>query len=374
MAPQENINNFNFVAGARRVVLLHVFGNPSSEFTKNMGILHQRNHEKAGYDVEGLDLQHHYALIHPGALWSFPADLTDQALEAAPKMTMSKAVEVVTGLGVDVAAVHVHTTVSNYKTLFELLDIPFIGTGGEAAANVADKATTRALLLQAGVKVPHGTVLHKTAFNSQQFSLSNLLEQHSLDYPLVVKPTRMEASVGVHLVHSKEDMMSALKVVFGLGDVAIIDEFIRGREMRTGVLCVDEGQLQSLPMMEYNISHDDIRGMNMKVERDGKKLVNNAFQFLHKQDNPQLYDNMFRVAAACHQALNCRDFSFMDCRVTEEGEIFVLEINVFAAFNPGSVMTKLTTAAGISHSQFWSSMLRRALSRRQQTVSKIQGA
>ena len=46
------------------------------------------------------------------------------------------------------------TTMCNFKTLMELLEIPFVGTGGEQSANVADKATSRALLLQAGVKVP----------------------------------------------------------------------------------------------------------------------------------------------------------------------------------------------------------------------------
>ena len=347
-----------------RYSLLHVFGNPSKDFTKNMGIMHQRAHEKAGYEIKGMTLNHFYALIHPGGYWSFPLDLTDKELELAPKMRISDAVKVISSLQIDLAAVHVHTTVCNYKTLFELLEIPIIGTGGEASANVADKATSRGLMIQAGIKVPRGTILYAEDFHSLQFSIDNILANNDLDFPLVVKPTRCEASVGVHLVRSAAEMEAALEVVFTLGDCAIIDEFIRGREMRTGVLVRGES-LMSLPMIEYNnIPHEDIRGMSNKVEKDGKKLVTNTFLSLTRDDEPRLYDAMHLVAAQCHKALGCRDFSFMDCRVTEAGEIYVLEVNVFAAFNPGSVMTKLTTGAGISHQQFWGEAVRRALARR----------
>ena len=151
MSPKNSYEN-NYLK--KKTNILHVFGNPVSEFTKNMGIMHQKNHEKAGYEIEGLDLEHHYALVHPGRLWSFPLDLTDISLEDAPKMNIIKAIQIIGNLEIDVGLVHVHTTMCNFKTLFELLEIPLVGTGGEQSANVADKATSRALLLQAGVKVP----------------------------------------------------------------------------------------------------------------------------------------------------------------------------------------------------------------------------
>ena len=96
-----------------------------------------------------------------------------------------------------------HTTVCNYKTLFELLNIPIIGTG-------------RALMMQAGIKVPRGAILYAEDFISPQFSVYNILASNHLDFPLVVKPTRCEASVGVHLVRSAEEMKAALEVVFTL--------------------------------------------------------------------------------------------------------------------------------------------------------------
>ena len=49
--------------------------------------------------------------------------------------------------------------------------------------------------------------------------------------------------------------------------------------------------------------------------------------------------------------------------MNDSGDIFVLEINVFAAFNPGSVMSKLTGAAGISHQEFWGAIVKKTLGR-----------
>ena len=39
--------------------------------------------------------------------------------------------------------------------------------------------------------------------------------------------------------------------------------------------------------------------------------------------------------------------------MTQAGEIYVLYDNVFSPFNPGLVMTKLTSAAEISLEQLW---------------------
>jgi len=345
-------------------VLLHVFGNPASDFTKNMGILHQRKHEEAGYEAD-VPLTHHYALIHPGALWSFPNNLTEEELRKAPKYNLASAIKKITELNISIAIVHVHTTHCNYKVLFELLDIPIIGSGGEASANVADKATSRALMMQAGVKVPHGAIIENETFQCKDFSPERFLEQHGLAFPLVVKPTRMEASVGVIKVNTSAEMVDALRNAFNYGETAIIDEFIVGREVRAGVLCRNGNVLEKLSLIEYNIDHNEIRGMDKKVEKDGKTLVNlpNSFSYIQEEDDPVLHAAMHETACKAHRALGCRDFSFIDCRVTESGEVFVLEINVFAAFNPGSIMSKLTTAAGISHREFWGSMVNKALSR-----------
>ena len=65
--------------------------------------------------------------------------------------------------------------------------------------------------------------------------------------------------------------------------------------MRTGVLCKNNGALESLPLIEYNLPHNDIRGTNMKVEKDGKTLIKSDFKYLYEDDEPELYQSMLVV-------------------------------------------------------------------------------
>ena len=80
---------------------------------------------------------------------------------------------------------------------------------------------TRAILTQAGVNMPDGLVVTK--------------EENDWDYngafPAVVKPTKMENSVGVELVRTKEEMEAAIERAWAFGDALIIDAFVPGREV-----------------------------------------------------------------------------------------------------------------------------------------------
>ena len=50
-------------------------------------------------------------------------------------------------------------------------------------------------------------------------------------------------------------------------------------------------------------------------------------------------------------------------RVTEEGEVYVLEVNSFCSFGPLSLLPKLAAKEGISAGKFYNSLLERAARR-----------
>ena len=55
-------------------------------------------------------------------------------------------------------------------------------------------------------------------------------------------------------------------------------------------------------------------------------------------------------------------------RVTEDGEIFVLEVNAFCSFGPLSLIPKIANKVGISNSVLYSSLLENA---RKRSTNKI---
>ena len=80
---------------------------------------------------------------------------------------------------------------------------------------LTNSGITRAILLQSNVPVPSGLVLSK---------LDDI--DYKGPFPAVVKPTKMENSVGVSLVLDKTGLDDAMQTAWKFGSTAIIDTFI----------------------------------------------------------------------------------------------------------------------------------------------------
>ena len=91
-------------------------------------------------------------------------------------------------------------------------------------------------------------------------------------FPAVVKPTRMENSVGVELVQDKAEMEAALERAFDYGDTAVVDMFKPGREIRCGAVELVRGKLQALGCIEYQVGKDKIRTFEDKLDGNDNDL------------------------------------------------------------------------------------------------------
>ena len=102
---------------------------------------------------------------------------------------------------------------------------------------------TRGILLSQGLKVPKGSIFVKGDKGAS----------YSGGFPAVVKPTKMENSVGVELVQDREQMYAALERAWSYGDTAVVDSFIAGREIRCGSVEMEPGVIQPLGCIEYKV-------------------------------------------------------------------------------------------------------------------------
>jgi pyrrolysine biosynthesis protein PylC len=55
-------------------------------------------------------------------------------------------------------------------------------------------------------------------------------------YPAVVKPSSQSGSIGVRIVHSKEDMNNAVETIVSIGDVPVIQEYAPGKVVSLEIL------------------------------------------------------------------------------------------------------------------------------------------
>jgi D-alanine-D-alanine ligase len=232
--------------------------------------------------------------------------------------------------------------------LLDLLGLRYTGGGPGEFYMQQDKALTKKLLAFDGIRYPDFAVFSQD---------SDLETGGNLRMPLFVKPLRQDASIGIEsnaLVDNFRDMMKRILAIHDkIGDAALVEEYIDGRELYVGV--VGNGQPEALPPIEVDFS-----GLPEGAPRimSGRAKWNKRSSE-YKGTNPVIADlpdelkaRVQKVALDAYRALRVRDYGRVDLRLTPTGDIYVLEVNAscylekdsefaFAARSDGTTFVQL---------------------------------
>jgi D-alanine-D-alanine ligase len=303
------------------------------------------------------DLYEFYiAYVSPDRQWRFPKSLDPEAIAIAKPLSLAEAIKVLIDLQIDVMVPQMFCIpgMTQYRSLFDLLNIPYVGNTAGVMALVANKAKTKAVVADAGVMVPLGEVLHSG-------------EPYGLEYPVVVKPMNADNSLGVTLVRNTADYNAALKKALTYADEVLVEAFIElGREVRCGII-VEKGQLTCLPLEEYALDPDTrpIRSYTDKLKRndDGNldfAAKDNTKSWIVDPSDP-IAEKIWAMARKCHSALGCRHYSLFDFRIDPQGQPWFLEAGLYCSFAQTSVLSTMVEASGVSLNTFFHGMLQDTL-------------
>ena len=320
--------------------VLHLVGSPVSDFFQELSLLYARDCLSATADPDRWEPV--LALVSPDGSWRFPTDLGPAALAATPRVSVDYAVRHLLGLRLHIAVPQMFCVpgMTTYRSLLDLLGIPFVGNDAETMALAAHKGRARAVVAAAGVAVPPGEVLRAG-------------QRATLPPPVVVKPVDGDNSVGTSLVRDPADLEVALSRALAHSEQALVERYVElGREVRCGVL-VQGRQLVCLPLEEYAVNGDHpIRGYDDKISRTPNgdlRLVakNTPRAWIVDPDDP-VTAAVWQAARACHVALGCRDYSLFDFRIDPAGRPWFLEAGLYCSFATTSVLSVMAGAAGIA--------------------------
>merc|ERR1719461_1733626 len=143
---------------------------------------------------------------------------------------------------------------TRYRTLFDLMEIPFLGNTEQTVWPATDKARTKLVFDAHNIPCPKG-----------ELCLKGVNERPTkIGCPLVVKPCNEDNSRGISLVWKEEDLDEAMQVAFGFDERVLVEEYIAGREIRAAVVEAPGGGLVVLPKIEYFLN--DIRTSAHKLK------------------------------------------------------------------------------------------------------------
>lgn len=200
------------------------------------------------------------------------------------------------------------------QATFDLLGIPYTGSGYLASALGMDKKLTKLVMMNSGIPTPPEV---KSA-------------------PCVVKVTDGGSSIGVWICKTDEEMNEAIKKT---NDPYIVEKLIEGREFTVPVL--DGKALDVIEIVAPNGEFDYVS--KYQSGADGANEICPALITESEKELLQL------LAVKIHNAMGLDVYSRSDFILDSDGNAWCLEVNTLPGMSGNSLIPKAALAAGMDY-------------------------
>lgn len=220
------------------------------------------------------------------------------------------------------------------QTILEKAGIAYTGSGPVASRLAMDKSATQLFLKKQGIKVPDFFILDK---DQEHLALKFLDDLGGC--PVVVKPSCEGSSIGISIVHQVENFLPAVRRAFEFGPRVLVDQYIRGKEITSGVLGT-----KALSLVEIR-SKNNFFDFTAKYQKGMSRYIVPAEIDLAQARNIQ------ETSEKIFNLVGCRDLARADFILDEEGGVYFLEINTIPGFTSTSLLPMAAHDQGLSFSQ-----------------------
>ena len=252
---------------------------------------------------------------------------------------------------------------SNVAALLNLLDLRYTGSSPAGLIVAGDKTLAKKVLSFHGILTPEFGSVYRGAVEWAG----------DMKFPLIVKPPQEDASLGItqkSVVHDVKELLEQISVLqLEYQTPVLVEQYIEGREYYVGVL--GNANAKALPVMELDFSkfpsgQSKIASWEAKWGDDGDET---GAQFegttsLFPSDLPEeLAARMAQVAIDSFHALRLRDYARIDLRVTDSGEIYVIEVNPNCYLESSGEFSRAAAQDGLTHEALIARIVELAASR-----------
>ena len=246
--------------------------------------------------------------------------------------------------------------------LLECMGIAYTGSGVLASAIAMNKLSTKRFLEAEGISVPPCVPIRR-----QDVRASCALAHERFGFPLVVKPTEEGSSIAVTIAHNQETLFAAAQAVAAAYPQAIIEKYVRGKEITVGILGTGE-EAFALPVLGL----EPAEGKEF-YDYEAKYTAGMTRFILPAALPADVYRRAQEAALAVHVLLGCRGLSRVDAIVEESGNISVIEINTLPGMTGTSDIPAEAEEAGIHFDELVKRVLESALRDSHAGVNPVPG-
>jgi len=214
--------------------------------------------------------------------------------------------------------------------LLEWLRLPYTHSGVLSSALAMDKEKTKASYRAAGLPVAQSLLAAK----------ADVMADHVMAPPYVVKPYNEGSSVGVYLVDVAAKGPPVLAA--DMPDVVMVEAFVPGRELTATV------------MGDRALGVTDILTDGW-YDYDAKYTAGGSCHVCPAEIPTEIYDACLDHALRAHEVLGCRGVTRTDFRWNETlgiAGLILLETNTQPGMTPTSLSPEHAGLAGLTFGQF----------------------
>ena len=228
------------------------------------------------------------------------------------------------------------------QATFDLMGIPYTGSGYLGSAIAMDKDLTKRVVAPLGVRTPEWQIVDCRKADPETAC-------PAVELPCVVKPVDSGSSIGVSIAHTQAELVQALRDAARNGDRVVVERYIRGREIQVGIL--DGKALPSIEIIPLQGFYD----YENKYQPGAAKEITPA------PIPEELERDLADTAVKVFRALGLRAYSRADFILDEEGKSWFLEINTLPGMTPTSLVPQEAEAVGISYGELCEKIIEIAL-------------
>ncbi|HHW31146.1 MAG TPA: ATP-grasp domain-containing protein [Clostridiaceae bacterium] len=240
--------------------------------------------------------------------------------------------------------------------ILNFLKIPFVGSDETTLCLSLDKALSKRFLSTYKIKTPRYKIFNSICPNTKV----------NLKFPVIVKPNAEGSSKGISdiaVAENHEELRQLIeKNISAYCQSVLVEEFIQGREFTVAIVG-NGGETLIFPPMEIKYKN---RGQKYNIYSfNVKKNYKEYVDYICPADLDKSAEKKMKVMAGkIYRLLECKDFSRVDFRMAEDGEIYFIEINPLPGLAPGySDYPMITQFNGVGYTDTIKMILNSALKR-----------
>lgn len=205
----------------------------------------------------------------------------------------------------------------------DLLGRPYTGASPQGLYLAQDKALAKKIFAFHDIRTPFFATCYQ----------GKLEHSHDISFPLIVKPTSEDASIGIDkdsVVGSIKELMERIEYLQEeFESPALIEEYIEGREIYAGIIGNQSPEV--LPLVELDLSKlpagmPKVAGTEVKWEKESEAYKSTKSAPVDDLDQATT-EKLSQIALNVYRTLKLRDYARIDMRLTDKGEVYVIEAN-----------------------------------------------